>query len=225
MNARILVADDEQPLAEMLAAILEHSAFKALVAFSGDVAFEMTLRERPAVVLLDHHLHPHNGYQLAHQIRDFLPETQIILSTGDPDVIPAGPFAVFAKPFHPTELLPLLPGLLERYEKLAQQVRSSTWEWDVDSNALRWAPSSCDSFGEPASVIDLNRWKHLVDPKEFPDVWASLQRAVQTGDEYRAAYRIVEHGEGFVIESRGKTYKNSAGRVCRILGTNYRRAS
>src|ERR1700744_1874409 len=108
MTAQILIADDEHALAEMLAAILEQRGFTTLVAHCSEGAFELALRERPAVALLDYRLPHDNGYDLGRQIREYLPETQVILSTGDPDVVPHEPFSIFAKPFHPTELLPFL---------------------------------------------------------------------------------------------------------------------
>ncbi|RYX82693.1 PAS domain-containing protein [bacterium] len=67
---KILVVDDSEDAAEMVALTLELWGYLVLVAHDGEKALEIALRERPPVVLLDIGLPNLDGYQVAQKIRE-----------------------------------------------------------------------------------------------------------------------------------------------------------
>jgi CheY-like chemotaxis protein len=80
---RILVVDDNRDSAESMALLLRSDGHKVWTARDGEEALEVTLRERPAVVLLDIGLPGLNGYQACRLIREAgLTDTLVIAMTG-----------------------------------------------------------------------------------------------------------------------------------------------
>jgi CheY-like chemotaxis protein/two-component sensor histidine kinase len=80
---RILVVDDNRDSAESMAAVLRLEGHEVWTAHDGKKALEVTLRERPAVVLLDLGLPGLNGYQACRAMREAgLTDTLLIAMTG-----------------------------------------------------------------------------------------------------------------------------------------------
>ena len=66
---RIVVVDDNQDAADMLALLLETTGAEVAVAYDGHSALELVRNERPSVVLLDIGLPDIDGYDVARAIR------------------------------------------------------------------------------------------------------------------------------------------------------------
>jgi CheY-like chemotaxis protein len=85
--ARILVADDDPSLVRFIQAVLSKDKYEILPALDGEEAIEITLRERPDLILLDVMMPKLNGYEVAKQLRE-LPDFQdvpIIMFTARAD--------------------------------------------------------------------------------------------------------------------------------------------
>jgi PAS domain S-box-containing protein len=80
---RVLVVDDNGDSAESMAVILRIDGHEVFTAYDGKKAVEVSLRERPDVVLLDLGLPGLNGYQACEAMRSGgLAETLIVAMTG-----------------------------------------------------------------------------------------------------------------------------------------------
>jgi DNA-binding response OmpR family regulator len=116
---RVLVVDDEQLIAKTVAAILNANGFEALAAFGGEEAMETARRVRPDIVLSDVLMPKMTGVDLGMQVRQELPETRVILFSGQAATTQlmrkaqdAGyTFELLAKPIHPVELVAKLKGI------------------------------------------------------------------------------------------------------------------
>ena len=78
----ILVADDERVVAESLVQILQQGGFEAAYALNGEAAVQSARKNRPDVVICDILMPVMNGLEAAKQIRTILPQTNIILFSG-----------------------------------------------------------------------------------------------------------------------------------------------
>lgn len=80
----ILVVDDSEDAAEMVALTLELWGYRVLVAHDGEKAVEIACKEHPQVVLLDIALPGLDGYQAARKIREDHPpsEMKLVALTG-----------------------------------------------------------------------------------------------------------------------------------------------
>jgi CheY-like chemotaxis protein len=67
--ARILVADDDPGLVHFIEAVLRKDNYEILAARDGEEAIEVSLRERPDLILLDVMMPKLNGYEVAQLLR------------------------------------------------------------------------------------------------------------------------------------------------------------
>jgi CheY-like chemotaxis protein len=116
---RVLVVDDERLVAQTVAAILNANGFEALEAFSGEEALETARRVHPDIVLSDVLMPRMSGVDLGMRLRQELPETRVVLFSGQAATTElmrkahdAGyAFELVPKPIHPEELVAKLKGL------------------------------------------------------------------------------------------------------------------
>jgi CheY-like chemotaxis protein len=110
---RILVVDDEPLIADTIVQILNRSGFIAEAAYGGGEAIETARRISPELILSDV-LMPHiDGVEAAITIQKFLPDTRIVLFSGQAATVEilarartrGYQFELLAKPLHPTQLI------------------------------------------------------------------------------------------------------------------------
>jgi CheY-like chemotaxis protein len=113
LPTRILVVDDETLIADTLVQILNKNGFHAQAAYDGRQAIEAARSSQPEIILSDV-LMPHiDGVEAAIIIRAFLPETRIVLFSGQAATVEllasarqrGHDFELLPKPIHPTQLL------------------------------------------------------------------------------------------------------------------------
>jgi CheY-like chemotaxis protein len=113
VKRRILVADDQRLIADMLVMILQQDGCEATAVYGGRLAVEKARQWRPGLFLSDVSMPEVNGIQAAIEIHAMLPECGILLFSGDPscnDLIRSArlrghSFEFLEKPIPPTALL------------------------------------------------------------------------------------------------------------------------
>jgi CheY-like chemotaxis protein len=113
MSARILVADDEPPIVEVLATVLEDEGYAVLRAYDGAAAFAVVERERPALIISDVLMPRMSGLELAERVRETAAELPIVLiSAVPPPSVTLAHTTVLAKPFDIEAIVGLVARLL-----------------------------------------------------------------------------------------------------------------
>ncbi|MBS1823184.1 MAG: response regulator [Acidobacteria bacterium] len=115
---KVLVADDEQVIANTLAIILNQAGFEARAVFSGEKAVEMLGSFQPDMLISDVIMTGMTGIEAAIVTRTRLPKCKILLFSGQAataDLLEKAreqghEFEILAKPVHPTDLLAKLRG-------------------------------------------------------------------------------------------------------------------
>lgn len=110
---RILVVDDEKVIADTIVQILNRNGFIAEAAYGGKEAIEKAKCHCPDLVLSDVLMPQIDGVEAATQIREYCPETRIVLFSGQAATVEilararqrGHTFELLAKPIHPTELI------------------------------------------------------------------------------------------------------------------------
>jgi CheY-like chemotaxis protein len=112
MTATILVADDEIPIAELLADLLEEVGYRVILAYNGADALHLLEHERPDLLVTDNMMPRLSGMQLiAHiQQHNTLAIPVILMSAVRPEPQPTVPFV--PKPFDLNDMLDLVAKLL-----------------------------------------------------------------------------------------------------------------
>ena len=112
---RVLIADDDRHLAELLRATLEEAGFEAVAAHSGLAAAALIEREDFDVLVLDVLMPGMSGDVVADLIHQLKPDVPVLLMTGDSgdQFVRGGELPRLRKPFTERELVDAVRGLLE----------------------------------------------------------------------------------------------------------------
>lgn len=114
--ATILIVDDEQPLRELLADVLESDGHRVMLAGNGREALAIVAQDRPDLVVSDVMMPLLNGVGLCRQIKADPPTASIpviLMSSVGPRVVDgSGADAFLKKPFDLDEVETLVGRLL-----------------------------------------------------------------------------------------------------------------
>ncbi len=120
--ARILIAEDERDIRELITFTLEFGGFQVIAAANGQEAVELARQHRPDLIILDVRMPKMTGYE-ACRILKSQEETRsipvVFLSAKGQEAeirqgMEAGADAYILKPFAPDELLQQVQAILSR---------------------------------------------------------------------------------------------------------------
>jgi two-component system response regulator VicR len=119
VKAKVLVVDDEKPIAEILKYNLEEEGFAVLVAYDGEEALRLAFQEQPDIILLDIMLPRMDGFSVCRQIRQKLDIPIIMLTARETEIdkvlgLELGADDYVTKPFSIRELLARIKATLRR---------------------------------------------------------------------------------------------------------------
>jgi DNA-binding response OmpR family regulator len=142
--ARVLVVDDEEPLARLVASYLDRDGFEASVTGDGAEAVRMARQGDPDVVILDLGLPGLDGVEVCRQLRTFSDCYVLMLTARTDEVdkligLSVGADDYLTKPFSPRELVARVRVLLRRPRRHGEAR-------DVDPT-LRFGPLELDAAG------------------------------------------------------------------------------
>lgn len=124
MFGKILVVDDEQPIADILKFNLEKEGYEVVCAFDGGMAVELAVKERPDLILLDLMLPVKDGMDVCREVRQQQLQMPIIMLTAkDTELdkvlgLEMGADDYVTKPFSTRELLARVKAHLRRIQKV-----------------------------------------------------------------------------------------------------------
>ncbi len=124
MYGKILVVDDEQPIADILKFNLEKEGYQVVCAYDGAMAVELAFSEKPDLILLDLMLPIKDGTDVCREIRAKLNTPIIMLTAKDTELdkvlgLELGADDYVTKPFGTRELLARVKAQLRRQKKLS----------------------------------------------------------------------------------------------------------
>ncbi len=130
MGERILVVDDEPRFVRLVEANLNTEGFEVIKAKNGQQAVDLTVSEKPDLVLLDVMMPEMDGFQACERIREFSTVPIIMLTAkGEEDQrvrgLNIGADDYIVKPFSATELLARVRAVLRRAQRSAPDFAES----------------------------------------------------------------------------------------------------
>ncbi|MCL9663332.1 response regulator YycF [Paenibacillus hunanensis] len=142
MQGKILVVDDEQPIADILKFNLEKEGYEVICAFDGISAVEQAFAEEPDLMLLDLMLPGKDGMDVCREVRTRLDMPIIMLTAKDAEIdkvlgLELGADDYVTKPFSTRELLARVKAHMRRRQKQAPVTATVTVpEVDEPKNGL-----------------------------------------------------------------------------------------
>lgn len=147
MNYKILVADDEKEIRELLRLYLENSGYTVLEAEDGQQALELFRSEPVDLCILDIMMPKLDGYRVLQELRRESNVPVLILSAKDADSekilgLNLGADDYMAKPFNPLEAVARVNSNIRRFYSLGTSPATETLkvkdlELDLDACELR----------------------------------------------------------------------------------------
>ncbi len=124
MHGKILVVDDEQPIADIIKFNLEKEGHQVICAFDGGEAVRLAFEEKPDLILLDLMLPVKDGMDVCREVRTKLQMPIIMLTAKDTEIdkvlgLELGADDYVTKPFSTRELLARVKAHLRRHNKPA----------------------------------------------------------------------------------------------------------
>lgn len=117
VKKKIVVVDDEKPIADIVQFFLQKEGFSIRCAYNGQDAMELIEEIRPDMILLDMMLPDYDGVELCCKLRKKLDIPIIILTASNSEndrkrAIELGASGFVFKPFYMQELVALVKGCL-----------------------------------------------------------------------------------------------------------------
>lgn len=124
MSKKILVVDDEKPIADILRFNLEKEGYDVSLAFDGDEAVQKAIALEPDLMLLDVMLPHKDGFQVLKEVRQKLSTPILMLTAKEEEVdkilgLELGADDYITKPFSMRELLARVKANIRRGEMAA----------------------------------------------------------------------------------------------------------
>ncbi|EIT86102.1 OmpR family DNA-binding response regulator [Fictibacillus macauensis ZFHKF-1] len=122
MDKKILVVDDERPIADILQFNLEKEGFQVSCAYDGVAAIEMVESEKPDMILLDIMLPLKDGMEVCREVRKKYDTPIIMLTAKDSEIdkvlgLELGADDYVTKPFSTRELIARVKANLRRHQQ------------------------------------------------------------------------------------------------------------
>jgi two-component system response regulator VicR len=135
VETKILVVDDELPIADILKFSLEKEGYQVVCAYDGQTAVDMASAERPDLVLLDIMLPKKDGFAVCQEIRSFSTVPIIMLTARDTEIdkvlgLEIGADDYVTKPFSNRELMARVKANLRR-QLVEQRPDQQKPKWTV----------------------------------------------------------------------------------------------
>ncbi len=113
-----------------------------------------------------------------------------------------------------TDMKRAVQALADSEELYRLAARDAIWDWDLQTNQVRWSGSISEYYGYPEALAgtDLTWWTSHIHPEERDEMFESIYAAIDSGsDGWVSEYRFL-CGDG--------TYANVLDRAYILRGTN-----
>ncbi|MGN1386723.1 MAG: response regulator YycF [Bacillus sp. (in: firmicutes)] len=147
MEKKILVIDDEKPIADILEFNLKKEGFDVYCAYDGNEALEKVEEVKPDLILLDIMLPLRDGMEVCREVRKKYDTPIIMLTAKDSEIdkvlgLEFGADDYVTKPFSTRELLARVKANLRRQQSIANQMAEEEESKEITVGALTIHPEA-----------------------------------------------------------------------------------
>ncbi len=150
---KILVVDDEKPIAEILKFNLEKEGYEVICAHDGNDAIELAEKEKPDLILLDIMLPGKDGNEVCREIRKTQNMPIIMLTAKDSEIdkvlgLELGADDYVTKPFSNRELIARVKANLRRQQQVKEETTAPKKEIHIGNLTIHPEAYSVSRDGE-----------------------------------------------------------------------------
>lgn len=185
---KILIIEDDRPLADSLRALLEDRGYQVENAYDGEMGVQYALLGVYDLIILDVMLPVLDGRQAARQLREARCSTPILMLTARSELedrvvgLNAGADYYLTKPFDTRELLACVGALLRRQGGQVDQLTFGNTVLDLDASTLacgeKWVRLSAREFDVMRCLMGA-KGKNLSKEAILARVWGYDSNAVE----------------------------------------------
>ncbi|MBM7634494.1 response regulator YycF [Geomicrobium sediminis] len=157
MNEKILVVDDEKPIADILEFSLKKEGFEVEVAYDGDEALQKVHDFQPELILLDIMLPNRDGMEVCREVRKDYDMPIIMLTAKDSEIdkvlgLELGADDYVTKPFSTRELLARVKANIRRLQAVPQNDKQKSGEMEIGGLTIDPEAYLVRKRGEPIEL-------------------------------------------------------------------------
>ncbi|MGD7045614.1 response regulator YycF [Jeotgalibacillus proteolyticus] len=147
MDKKILVVDDEKPIADILQFNLKKEGYEVHCAYDGDEAIAKVNEIKPDLILLDIMLPSRDGMEVCREVRKTFEMPIIMLTAKDSEIdkvlgLELGADDYVTKPFSTRELVARVKANLRRHQALKGQLEEENETNEIEVGALTIHPDA-----------------------------------------------------------------------------------
>jgi two-component system, OmpR family, response regulator VicR len=147
MEKKILVVDDEKPIADILQFNLKKEGYEVHCAYDGNTALEMVEEIQPDIILLDIMLPLKDGMEVCREVRKKYEMPIIMLTAKDSEIdkvlgLELGADDYVTKPFSTRELIARVKANLRRHQQVTSQVEEKEETNEITIGSLTIHPDA-----------------------------------------------------------------------------------
>ena len=224
MEYKILIADDEPEIRELLRLYLENEKYIVVEAKDGQEAIDLLRKEQPALCILDIMMPKVDGYHVLQQLRKESNVPVIILSAKDADSekilgLNLGADDYLAKPFNPLEAVARVNSNIRRFYSLGTKTEQ---EGNISVRDLILDPESC-TLKKGGKIIQLTSVEFRIMElfMKHPGKVFTKQQIYEQG--WGEEYIVADNNIMVCISKlRAKLDENPSAYISTIRGLGYR---
>jgi PAS domain S-box-containing protein len=123
-----------------------------------------------------------------------------------------------------TDLIRTREELARNQESLALALEAThtvTWQWEFDTDRIRWANKQFSFFGKPQRETDYSDFMDMIHPADREAVNEFVNQEIQAGDSRTVEFRVLDQEKGTRwILAKGRLIRDQSGHPVRMLGVN-----
>lgn len=222
---RILIIEDEEAIAELIAESLKRQGYQVLIAYDGDQGLDLAFETLPDLLILDLMLPKLDGWEICRKLKEERNTRDILIlmltaRRDELDVIKGlelGADDYVSKPFSLSELSARIKALLRRSRRRSAlgavlnigplKVDMEAQEATLNGNALDLSPTEYKLL----EVLARNEGRTLSRDELLAKVWGTTLGDSRTVDVHiwRLRHKLADDGdvERFIQTVRGRGYR------------------
>jgi len=187
---KILIVEDEEPIANLIRMNLLRAGYQCEIAYDGEAAADLIAEQTYDLILLDIMLPKLNGYEVLEYAKTVEIPVIFLTAMGETEQkvkgLKLGAEDYIAKPFEIAELLARVETVLRRFRKTERRLRLYDIEIDTDSRTVTKGGQQVDLTTKEYELLLLflrNKNRALYRETIYENVW---------GGEYNGTGRTVD---------------------------------